>query len=98
MIFYKDYITSCTIAVGGECYIITISVAVVLAALFNLSDSLLTILLYIVVLSNKHVPSFFPRLENMCHSLNLICIYNNTCVDIYTVHVMCMYIIHLCIH
>ena len=38
---------------------IIISVAVALAALFSLSDSLLTILLlYIVVLSNKYVPSF----------------------------------------
>ena len=49
------------------CYMIIIYVTVMLAALFSLSDSILTILcsvfiyvLYIVVLSNKHVPSFLP--------------------------------------
>ena len=46
------------------CYVIIILVDVALAALFSHSDSLLTILLlcvlYIVVLSNKYVPSFLP--------------------------------------
>ena len=47
--------------------IIIISVAVALAAMFSLSDSLLTIafsqiciVLTIVVWSNKYVPSFLP--------------------------------------
>ena len=48
--------------------------AVALAALFSLSDSLLNILffykyvLYIVVLSNKYVPSFLPSFLQRMHN------------------------------